>query len=350
MKDQIFLDPNNIRLVGFRGKVTRENRITEEGVQQSLVDLLKRRFDVDSIKNSIIREGYLPVDKVVVRKLGENEKYIVIEGNRRIAAIKSILQEYESGEFEDERRYAELQEIEVLQLVNPTQEDIFLIQGIRHIPGIMEWGAFQKGEAIAYLREQGREAAEVSQTLGGIIRPSEVTRYERAYYATRQMMEDDEYGRHSSTDYFTYFDELLKPKFQKIREWLGWNESQRKFTNTENLKTFYSWITGDGDRNKTQIGSVRELRGLPDVFDSERARKGLFDGQTVEQAKTLIVRPPPDWRERLQELEAFLRAEIPLAEEFTDEDIGLIGRIRALVSSLASRIGRLRRAKKRTGR
>jgi hypothetical protein len=334
--NHIFLDPNNLRLVGLR-RPTPERRFLEAGVQSSVMSMMER-FDLDTLKKSFLQEGVLPVDKIVVTRYNDSDNYVVVEGNRRIAAIESLCSEHSRGEIEiDRERLQELTELTVLLLRNASKEDTMLIQGIRHVPGIKEWGAYERASAVSYLLGQGYTNEQVSNLLGGIIRPGEVARYYSSYGAIQQMKEDDEYGGHFQPDYFTYFDELLKPKYTDIRRWLDWDGEQRKFRNEENLKVFYKWLTGDGNVDQRQIRTVVELRKLPAVFESPTARRALMDGATVEHAGSQILLPS-DWRRELEEFEAFIRTEIPLAEIFTHEDTDRLTRIRNLIQTILDRI------------
>ena len=71
------------------------------------------KFQVNEIKESIRANGYVPVDYIFVRKhTGKNDRYIVLEGNRRITAILELLRE----ENLDERLRESLKEIEVMEL------------------------------------------------------------------------------------------------------------------------------------------------------------------------------------------------------------------------------------------
>ena len=335
--DKIYLDPNNLRLSGIR-KETSETRFFEERVQRS-VRIQMEKFGIESLKKSFKQNGVLPIDKIVVREINP-EHFIVVEGNRRIAAIKSLLEEHESGEIDlSKERIADLRSHTVLVLASPSREDTLLIQGLRHVPGIRAWGAYQRAEAISYLVDSGLDYRKVSDVMGGILGPSAVGRYYRGRQAFRQFMEDDEYGRSANPDYFTYFDETLKRGFKKIREWLEWNSKTYIFKNEENRKTFYKWLTGNGDKEARQIRSVVELRHLPEVFENLSAKKALFSGSTVEYAKTQII-VPAEWRLRLSEFKDFLRTEIPITEEFKEEDIALLEEIRTLTTKILQRISR----------
>lgn len=55
------------------------------------------RFEVSQLKDSIRTIGFLTVDRLVVTPLG-GDRYVVIEGNRRLGAIQSLLEDPRNGE------------------------------------------------------------------------------------------------------------------------------------------------------------------------------------------------------------------------------------------------------------
>jgi len=66
-----------------------------------------------------------------------------------------------------------------------------------------------------------------------------------------------------NSNMFSYFHEALKSK--EVREWLNWSDSDKKFTNVNNLLTFYSLIAprerGEGAKLPGAI-DVRKLGRL----------------------------------------------------------------------------------------
>src|SRR6266850_336576 len=74
------LDPHNPRLSS-----------EEEGSDQpKLLGILIERFKVEEVAESIIAAGYLPFDPLI--GLEESGPVTILEGNRRIAAIKLLLE------------------------------------------------------------------------------------------------------------------------------------------------------------------------------------------------------------------------------------------------------------------
>src|SRR5687767_5247454 len=113
--DRILLDPNNPRLATTSFETVREGRIARERIQRATRQKLNEGpYEMDRLRASIRRSGLLPVDRIVVRPLAEDgedqdgeQLFVVVEGNRRIAAIKTLLEQHEEGELELEEQVAE---------------------------------------------------------------------------------------------------------------------------------------------------------------------------------------------------------------------------------------------------
>src|SRR4051812_41060555 len=85
--DQIYLDPNNPRFTHEDWTYVDDRRIANAEVQETARQLLIEKYDVERLRENIEVNGYLPIDRVIVRQFVKN-KYVVLEGNRRICAAK----------------------------------------------------------------------------------------------------------------------------------------------------------------------------------------------------------------------------------------------------------------------
>ncbi|MEW6546612.1 MAG: hypothetical protein AB1446_06830 [Bacillota bacterium] len=88
----LLFDANNPRFQDLEDfVVAREERFHETSVQERAYARLKRDENLISVKHSILRNGYVNVERMVVRPYDfQQEKFVVIEGNRRLAAIRWI--------------------------------------------------------------------------------------------------------------------------------------------------------------------------------------------------------------------------------------------------------------------
>ncbi|MDK2772185.1 MAG: ParB/RepB/Spo0J family partition protein [Flavobacterium sp.] len=82
--DQIRLWPENPRLN------PEENHLTLSDFAEDLTFEKADRDDFYNLVNSIVEDGFVPADPVVVWKNTDNNKYYVAEGNRRLVALKLL--------------------------------------------------------------------------------------------------------------------------------------------------------------------------------------------------------------------------------------------------------------------
>lgn len=100
---QLLLDPNNYRfhdLTGYRP--VNWGRYAEPGVQARALQFLMDTpsFDLGSLRESIIANGFVPFEQIVVEAFTLEAKpplFVIVEGNRRAAAIQTILRDHEGG-------------------------------------------------------------------------------------------------------------------------------------------------------------------------------------------------------------------------------------------------------------
>jgi len=160
--EQLVLDPNNPRFAQSFGATERFPDDAVEGLQEEVLRRFRKTgvsegdgfFDIDDLWSSMSRIGFVPIDRVVVRKLACCDKHLVIEGNRRVATAKKLLIE-DSREPNPANRLGEkivesLKEVEVLVLETESmsQEEIdhrvSVILGLRHYGSVLEWRPLPK--------------------------------------------------------------------------------------------------------------------------------------------------------------------------------------------------------------
>lgn len=196
----LVLDPHNPRFENsFIGIVIPKGEIWSEEVQ----GLILKRFsvkdgcsdpeddgdnsDVTNISilyKSIMSTGFQTIDKIVVRKLDEApDKYLVVEGNRRVAALKTIRKNFDdeiapfdkSKERESKCKLIKSFENIPCQLLNmdglsPADADhrIRVILGLRHHGSLLEWDPLPKARNIfkEYMRHLSDGVFTFSRDIG----------------------------------------------------------------------------------------------------------------------------------------------------------------------------------------
>lgn len=278
--DDLLLDPNNPRFAELGEELDQvpEGRFAEAKVQNATIEKMKAsRFNVIELRNTIKELGFLPMDRLVVRKWRgseESEKYVVVEGNRRVTALKWLIELHETGrETIPESELGKYQDLEVLLLDDARAPETarWILPGLRHVSGIKEWGPYQKARTVFELRETGKSPQEVAQSLG--LSTKAANQLWRAYHALEQMRADEEYGELADPRLYSYFEEVFKRP--NVKEWLGWSDDQQKFTATGELREFYSWIKGEPDEEdesfEPKLPESKSVRDLSKIIDDPKA-------------------------------------------------------------------------------
>ena len=133
-----------------------------------VVRFLWEAMDVRELVMSIAASGYFSHDPIIV--VHENDKNVVIEGNRRLAAVKLLLDPGLAKNLkldvtpitEEARRH--LRELPVL---HDTRENAWHYYGFKHVNGPAKWSSYAKSRYIADVhRKYGIPLESIAEHLG----------------------------------------------------------------------------------------------------------------------------------------------------------------------------------------
>lgn len=140
--------------------------------QPSLIQFVAENYDAIAVARSIASHGYFPSEPLIVLKY--RGRYIAVEGNRRLAALKllSLPQLRKSLDLEDSDEWEGLSEDsqvpeKVPVVLVPNRRSVAPIIGYRHISGIEPWEPWAKARFITSLIEEvDLDFDEVSDEVG----------------------------------------------------------------------------------------------------------------------------------------------------------------------------------------
>jgi hypothetical protein len=260
--DQIYLDPNNPRLAGISDGVRVEDEhIADPDVQDTIAARL-REVGYSDIAEKIKKLGFLPIDRIVVRPIrGQADRYVVLEGNRRIAALRSIRGNPVVSATLPENVRTSLDEIDVLVYDGDDADIAWLIQGVRHIESIKEWGPFQQARFLVDLQQRrGIPIKELAAVAG--VSGVRVGRLVRSYHAWTQASQDSDFGGEiDERDFSIFLEAVFHRNDSPLRTWLEWDEQKSRFGNDERLRTLLALM------KSTEEGAPRITRVNPDLRD-----------------------------------------------------------------------------------
>lgn len=346
---QLLLDPNNFRFQDETEFVRADtDRFAERSVQERASKRIRGEGLVE-LKNSIISNGFLAVERLVVRLYRERTDgaplYLVLEGNRRLAALQWIKQDHEAGVNIPDNVLSVLEAVPVIVIDSDDDEGTYLaIMGIRHVGGIKQWGGYQRAKLVADLRDlHGYDTTEVADRLG--MTKHEVNRRYRALKALQQMQEDEEFADYATSAMYPLFHEAVS--LPAVRTWLEWDDSAMEFQNEETLHEFYGLIaplqhdedseSGDGAPTP-KISTYSQVRELRSILGNGEASQLLLDPQRSFSEALAVAKAEElsrTWKSQVAEAVSALTSMSVLDLEGLDnDDLTLIERTREIADRL----------------
>lgn len=236
----IYLDPNNPR-IETPGKLrVSDDRIVEDEIQKDCMEQIYKQGITD-LKESIKNSGFWTVDRIVLRPLTD-KKYVVVEGNRRVTALKLLLREHLNGKINLSSEILKgIKSFEALLYLGRNVDIAWIIQGFRHSPGSKGWDKYPIAKFISSFEKDNNLSIKDIASLLGMTR-GDVTLLIRSYHAFEQAKSNEEHGDKVDPKKFGLFDEIVFKKPQ-LQSWLGWDDKNRVFSKEDNFLKFLSWTT-----------------------------------------------------------------------------------------------------------
>lgn len=286
-------DPQNPRLrQEQRGKLS----------DDELLVFIAESYEPIVIAESIARHGFFGSEPLVI--CNEGGRRIVLEGNRRLAALLGLARADLRGQFPNPHDWDELaarREIKldgsIPVLVADEREDADAVIGFRHISGVEQWKPLQRAQYVAYLVDvRGKTFLEVADTVG------EEEDVVRMYYrnqgiiAKARALGRDELAD-ASEDRFGTFTAALNRR--GIRDFVGARTASTVRERQEQLRDdridafaeLSSWLYG-ADGEEKVISDSRQLTQLAEVLRAPEAVEELRRSRDLAAAYALTPGPP----------------------------------------------------------
>jgi hypothetical protein len=293
----LLFDPTNPRLFDLGDpKPCAEAKYGETGRQETIFQNLLENFEARDLAKKIRGIGFLKTDRIIVRRLkADPTKYVVVEGNRRVCAMKFLIKEHQAGEEIDAGILEDISRPEALVIdeTGKSPEQLSglykLLQAARHIgPAVKSWGPYQQAKMIASLKANGKKSSEAADMLG--ISAKEGNALWRAYHALEQMNGDEDYKDQADPSLFSYFYEALK--VPAVKDWLDAQDegdSGFSFKNKKHLGHFYGMITKPEEGEQKKLPMAINVRKLGQIVGNSDALKVLLSTEgTLEKALTYL--------------------------------------------------------------
>lgn len=261
--DQVKFDPRNPRIaIGMDGisQPIDDDYIALNLGKASPADEDSSSTTYASLKASIRANGGL-INPIIVTPALDG-KYVVVEGNTRVAIFRELLHENR-----DDERWKRIPSV---VHENATEENEHAIRLQSHLVGPRPWKAYAKGKYLHHLYHDKKwSMTALLDFCGGNARKKEVEEYISAYEDMHEYFQDK---LQSGVGYskFSAFVELQKPGIKASIARAG-----------HSLKDFADWL------HNGNIAPLASVRQLPRILAHPQARKAFLDRNAREAIKLL---------------------------------------------------------------
>ena len=280
----LFLDPENPRLAGESFSVD---------AQDDILRWLWRNKSVNELVDSILANGFWDHEELFATE--EGDRWVVVEGNRRLAAVRIILdpglRERLGIQLPEKPSDDVLESIRELPVIHATREELWSFVGFKHVNGPQAWDSIAKAEYVFHVRRDfGLSLAEIASGIGD--RHETVVRLYRGYVVLRQAQSEFDFDPTDTQHRRFPFSHLWTALgYVSIREYLGVapaaleNENPVHRDRLRRLWHLMEWLFGSRSRNVEAV--VR--RQNPDLRHLARALEVQKGVDLLEGGNSLSV-------------------------------------------------------------
>jgi hypothetical protein len=303
------LDARNPRLIQYG--------LTPKSTENEIIRTLRDHMDLGEVAMSIAASGYWDHEPLFVTT--ERGKHIVIEGNRRLAAVKllrdaNLREQMKVSDFPEisETRRTALNELPIVRVKKRT--DAWRYLGFKHVNGPAKWPSYAKAQYIAFVRKTAHESLEnIADQIGD--KHNSVQRLYRALMVIEQAERKKVYSRKYVFRKRLAFSHLTTAlDYEGFAAFLKLSDQGNESPNPVNrsrikqLGEVCRWLWGDSrDETPPIIESQNpDLRRLAAVLLNEEATTALRTTSNLDEAFQVTKGDDVVFAEALQQAKVFL--------------------------------------------
>lgn len=309
----------SVKLLDFDPHNPRFSAEVASGPVDDLVVRFVRDERLLEIITSIADQGYFDGEPLLVVPHGHG-RYHVVEGNRRLAALKLLTGELQvppgRTSIGDVCDAAKFRPENVPCLVFKHEDKILRYLGFRHITGIKSWSSLQKARYIKKMRDRFYADLTGKDQMSALAR--EIG--SRSDYVAQMLTALNLYERAEKENFYNVtgldaqeieFSVLSTAiAYSNIATYIGLEGRQDMVgasVNDEHLKNMMSWMFVARGNQKSVLGDSRNLKQMAAVVESKAATSVLAKDGNLEMAFLLSRGPAQALSDALQDIERKLQ-------------------------------------------
>jgi len=284
----LHFDPANPRLAEFK--------VSAKTPEDEILKILWDTMDVAELVQSIASSGFFQHEPLMIVR--ENGRDVVVEGNRRLAAVKILTR----PELASQNRWniptiteSARKKLEKLPVISIERDKQWRFLGFKHVNGPAKWSSYAKATYIAEVhRDYKIPLADIAQQIGD--RHNTVQRLYRGLMVLDQAEKlkvfdrDDSYNKKLAFSHlYTGLDYEGIAGFLKIKTKDEETDTPVPASNKKQLGEVLLWMYGSDKLKRPPVVQTQNphLRYLDAALKSNEAVTALRDGADIMTAYEL---------------------------------------------------------------
>lgn len=258
----LYLDPNNFRFIDDSDyeEIKGDAQFNDDVQRRTQRFILGAKAEnVTQLISSFKENGWLDVGPIHVRR-ASSDRYIVVEGNRRVSTLKFMKSQYENATGQLGKLSPSI--FEAIPCVLYEEQDAVhhkIIMGLHHISGKRAWPPINQAKLMRSLRDEHKQTPEKICAMLGVTRRD--FNLSVRTLALCEAYQRSDYGDQFHSEQFNVLREVLKAP--DIRKWLDWDEWGERAKNREHQSELFSWISHElapDEENEDEANSAGDKR------------------------------------------------------------------------------------------
>lgn len=336
--DRLILDPNNYRFKDRpEYKPVDQANLADTRVQQRTLNFIlgKNNGNVKDLISSFTTNGFLDIDQIQVTEVGEH--LLVLEGNRRIATLKYLYDEFKKGNDVGRLTESDFKSVNLVLIEDEEPIQHLIAMGLHHISGKKRWSAVNESQLVSDLiSNYNKTEQEVCDALG--ISTVKLRRGLRTLSLIQQYKQSD-YGDQFESPMYTIFETVISTP--EMRSWIEWSNEDMTAHNAVNLERLFGWVSQtedieiDEDGNERVstkepiISQYRQIKEIAKFINDPKAIELMEESRSIAEAYSYSdVIGENRLRNALNTLRKEVQVAFNFSEHLTEPDYGEIQRLK----------------------
>ncbi len=297
--------------------------------ESKVIDYMVKYGNIVELMLSIAEAGYSDAEPLLVVN-DSNGNYTVVEGNRRLAALKLLsnpeLTKVRVQAIKDVILNAVYKPNEIPCILYSKREDVLDYLGYRHITGVKDWGALEKARYLDQLYQihiantaPDKIYSKLAKMIGS--RADYVAKLHTALKLYERANDNAYYEADIKEEDISFSWLTTALSYNGITNYIGLStflDSSLENLNEENFKKIFTWMFFPG---KKVIKESREISELAKITESSVALERLEKGSSIDEALLYTSAPSEAFIEMLKKAKQQLKQAKEAIEQLSEEPL-----------------------------